>query len=360
MPDNEGLDRYDYSFPKELIAQSPASPRDSAKLLVYDRASGETRHDTFHNLPTYIPKDSLLVLNQTKVIPARLTLMKSTGGKVRILYLETEKAGRTIRALADRPLKFGEVLNVMNGEKKTSLQFEIVSRETKDYQLKPLFPIKNLSATLDRYGAAPIPPYIKEAGKTLSQREIKNQYQTVFAKTAGSVAAPTASLHFTKALLTRLAKNGVKIAYVTLHVGLGTFATVTDEHLKTGKLHEEWYEIPAATQKLIATAKKQNRPIIAVGTTVVRTLESAAAKRPAERAKGTTSLFIREGYQFKTVTGMITNFHVPKSSLLMLVGAFVGKNQDAERGAETIHSLYQEAIKKKYRLFSFGDGMLIL
>ncbi len=337
------LEQYNFNFPTSAIAQEPASPRDSAKILVYDRMSHEIIHDTFLNLVDHIPNNAVIVFNHTKVIPARLSLKKPTGGKVIILYLEALKD--TIKVLSDRKLNIGETLKLNS---KTS--FKITKQDGQYYFLKPSFDIKKIHSILEKYGDVPIPPYIKHS--PLTQSELKDKYQTVFAKQKGSVAAPTASLHFSKRLLAKLKKRNVTMAYVTLHVNQGTFATLKEENLQTGKLHSEWYEIDAKTQALLNKAKKDKRPIIAVGTTVVRTLESASnSANKISKPTGTTNLFIKPGYKFKFVDQIITNFHVPKSSLLMLVATFVGREQ--------LLALYKNAISKKYKLFSFGDGMYI-
>lgn len=337
------LEQYNYDFPISAIAQAPASPRDSAKLLVYNRESHEIVHKTFLDLVGYLPENAVIVFNQTKVIPARLILKKPTGGKVIILYLEALK--NTIKVLSDRKLTVGETLKLNS---KTT--FKITKQDGQYYFLKPSFNIKKIHSILEKYGDVPIPPYIKHS--PLTQSELKDKYQTVFAKQKGSVAAPTASLHFSKRLLAKIKKRGISMAYVTLHVNQGTFATLKEENLHTGKLHSEWFVIDAKTQALLNKAKKDKRPIIAVGTTVVRTLESASNdKGKIIKPTGTTNLFIKPGYKFKFVDQIITNFHVPKSSLLMLIAAFTGREQ--------ILSLYKIAIAKKYKLFSFGDGMYI-
>jgi S-adenosylmethionine:tRNA ribosyltransferase-isomerase len=338
------LKRYDYSFPKELIAQKPASPRDSARLLVYDRRAHTSAYDTFKNIGKYLPKNSVLVLNQTKVIPARLTLTKPTGGKVRVLYIDNDK--HHLRVLADRNLQEKAQLELTK-----TMSFTVIKKQGQYYYIQPSFAISKLWDILDRYGTTPIPPYIKHS--PLSKKQLRNEYQSVFAKVQGSVAAPTASLHFTKALLEKLKRSGISIQFITLHVNLGTFASLTEDQIKTGKLHQESYAIDTATATFLNRAKQQHRPIIAVGTTVARTLESASNNHGRlKKLSGTTDLFIREGYQWMFIDGLITNFHVPKSSLLMLVAALVGKKK--------LLSLYQAVIKKKFRLFSFGDGMLII
>jgi len=339
------LKKYDYSFPKSLIAQKPALPRDSAKFLVYDRKSGKIRHDVFCNLPKYLPVGALLVLNRTKVIPARLALTKDTGGKVRILYLATE--GGLIKVLSDRGVKTGSRL-VLNSK----ISFEVSRRDGKFYFLRPSFPAAETLNVLLRFGTAPIPPYVKHT--PLGREELKSMYQSVFAKVNGSVAAPTASLHFTKRLLKALKRKGIVVRFITLHAGLGTFAPLTRENLENNMLHSECYEIPRRTVVAVNLAKTAGNPVIAVGTTVVRALESSARDgglNPKKLARG-TDLFIRDGYKFKIVDGLITNFHVPKSSLLMLVSAFAGRKK--------LLGIYKAAISCRYKLFSFGDAMLII
>ncbi|MFH0891066.1 MAG: tRNA preQ1(34) S-adenosylmethionine ribosyltransferase-isomerase QueA [Candidatus Liptonbacteria bacterium] len=334
---------YDYKFPPELIAQEPAHPRDSARLMVYERKTGRITLDNFENIDKYIPPQSLLVLNHTKVIPARLTFRKSTGAKVRGLYLGV--SGEHFKFLMNKSIKPGEVLKV--GEKCT---FKVICREGGEYLLKIISPNTNMVRTLEKHGETPIPPYIKHS--LLKEKELRREYQAVFAKKPGSVAAPTASLHFTHKLLNRLRKRGCDICYVTLHVNLGTFAPVKIENIKTNKLHLEEYEISVSAANKINRARKYQRPIIAVGTTVVRALESAVYRGKINTRRKSTDLFIRPGYNFRIIDGLITNFHVPRSSLLMLVSALVGR--------EEIMRVYRIAIKEKFRIFSFGDGMFII
>lgn len=340
----EEFAKYDYTLPPELIANAPAVPRDSARLVVAKQTTNEYAWDTFAHIAHYLPQNAVLVMNQTKVIPARLPLKRSTGGKVEVLYLATRDD--RIVVLANRTLELGEKLVLANGA-----YFSVQARDGKSWLLKPSFPLAELPQIFEDFGKTPIPPYIKHC--PLSERELRREYQTVFAKEAGSVAAPTASLHFTPELLRSIAARGITLAYVTLHVNLGTFAPLTDAQMIAEKLHEEWYEIDINTAALISDAKAAGRPIIAVGTTAVRTLESACDTHGnITKPRGTTDLFIREGYTFKMVSGMITNFHVPRSSLMMLVAAFIGR--------ERLLHLYAQAIEKKCRFYSFGDGMLLL
>lgn len=337
------LRNYNYNLPMRFVAQQPASPRDSAKLLVYQRRFDKVSYDKFFNLPKYLPSGSVLVFNQTKVIPARLVLQKETGGKVRVLYLA--KLGNYLEVLADRKLVINS--DIFLNDK---LKFKVVKHSRAHYLLKPSFALSNLNKVLEQYGETPLPPYLRHS--PLSERSRREQYQTVFARVVGSVAAPTASLHFTKRLLHGLKKSGISLKFVTLHVNLGTFAPLTLNQVISNKLHSEYYEIDKKTAQFLNKAKLEQRPIIAVGTTVVRTLESACvANSKLKKLHGDTRLFIKPGYKFKFVDGLITNFHVPRSSLLMLVVAFLSRQK--------LFRLYNLARRRKFRFFSFGDGMMI-
>ena len=335
------LAAYDYQFPEALIAQEPARPRDSARLLVYDRETNETTLDTFAHIDEYIPERSVVVFNETKVIPARMGVSVN-GKEIDVLCLKQD--GDLLRVMAPRAVQPGMVLAWAGHT------LECVERDGKEAILKPSFPIDRTVPLLEEFGKTPLPPYIEAA--TMDERERRAEYQTVFAKNLGSVAAPTASLHFTPELIERIKAAGHDVCYVTLHVGLGTFAPLTEEQLKTRTLHEETYFIDEATADFLNRAKEEGRPIVAVGTTTVRTLESAAVEGDSITNRyGTTTLFLSPENPPRFVTGIVTNFHVPKSSLLMLVAGFVGRNQ--------LMKLYQTAIAEKFRLFSFGDGMLI-
>ncbi len=336
------LDKYDYEFPSELIARRPAAPRESARLLIYDRTTGQRQYDTFANLAKYLPPHSVVVFNKTKVVPARLRLHKPTGGEVSALYIGT--AGDLVLMLADGKLIPSTTVTC------SDISFKIESVEKGVYKLKPSFPIAELFSVLERLGTTPLPPYIKKP--ELTEAEARQEYQSVFAHEAGSVAAPTASLHFTPQLIANLKAAGHDVMYVTLHVNRGTFAPLTEQQITSGRLHEETYSIAIETAEFLNKAKAQGRPIVAVGTTVLRTLESVTHNGKLEVLQDTTDLFIREGYAFKFIDALITNFHVPKSSLLMLVAALVGREQ--------ILNIYRDAIERKFRLFSFGDGMLII
>jgi len=338
---------YDYQLPAELIAQEPSRPRDSARLLISDKKGKKTSFDVFSNITKYLPKNSVLVFNKTKVIPARLSLTKSTGGKVDILYISHDK--NHIKVLANKKLPIGSTVSLLRGRAIVT-QFMVAEKEGQFYFFKSDFPVNQIKSVLQKYGQTPLPPYIKNSKLTEAQR--RKEYQSVFAKQGLSVAAPTASLHFTKRLISKLKKQGIEVKFVTLNVNLGTFAPLKQENLNSGKLHSETYEVDKKTAADLNAAKKKGKKIIAVGTTVIRTLESAAKNNKLVNLSGQTRLFIQPGYNFKFIDGCITNFHVPKSSLMMLISALVGRKK--------LLSLYQKAIKQKLRFFSFGDGMLIL
>lgn len=336
------IEEYDYEISESFIAQNPANPRDSAKLLVYDRKKDTTLVDTYKNLVKYLPQDAVLVFNDTKVIPARIIAAKPTGGKVALLFIRKSK--EELIFLANVKLEAGIVLTA---GKHT---LHVLKKTDSEYAVKPSFPIENYLDVLHEIGITPLPPYIKHT--SLSETSLREKYQTVFAQDAGSVAAPTASLHFTQSLISEIQKTGHEIYFVTLHVNLGTFAKLTEDHVVNKRLHEEFFEIDTETAQKLNEAKKQGKTIIAVGTTVVRTLESAAnSKGMLVKLVGTTDLFIQEQTKLHFTDSVITNFHVPKSSLLMLVAALVGRKK--------LFELYNFAIKNNFRFFSFGDGMYI-
>ncbi|HEU5114852.1 MAG TPA: tRNA preQ1(34) S-adenosylmethionine ribosyltransferase-isomerase QueA [Candidatus Paceibacterota bacterium] len=340
------LPEYAYDLPPELVANEPADPRDSSRLLVADCRTGTVGDRSFSDLSDVVPKGALLVLNETKVIPARIVLEKQSGGRPEILFYvnEWDGASKSIRGLSDRKLSPGDKL--FSGAREIC----VVTKQNESlFSFDLLIAGSEFIALLESSGVMPIPKYIK--GTPLSERELKDRYQTTFAKNPGSVAAPTASLHFTDRVFQKLEAKGVRIARLTLHVGAGTFAPITGRELESGKLHTELFTIPDATKQSIALAKQEGRPVIAVGTTALRALESAA-----RGAVSSTDIFIRKPFDFKVADGLITNFHVPRSSLMCLVDAFL-----AWKGfPQGILALYRHAIKEKYRFFSFGDAMLIL
>lgn len=344
---------YAYALPEELIARAPAVPRDRSRLFVYQTSTDQVVLDHFDHLEKYLPKQSFLVLNETKVLPSRITLHKATGGKVKVLFLVNEQRGsmQEMRVMVDRKTAVGDRLYFTPDDFVT-----VTAQDRQLFIVRFDFPRKHLEELLIAKGTMPIPPYIKNT--PLSEDELREKYQTVFAKSPGSSAAPTASLHFTGDLLKRLEEKDIRRLFVTLHVGMGTFATVTPEQIAAKKLHEEWYEVPEETAAGIAREKAGGGELVAVGTTVVRTLESFAKRETGEQ-EGTfaaTDLFIYPPYRFRLVDHLITNFHLPESSLMMLVEAFL-QSKGAKR---RLIDLYTIAIQERFRFFSFGDAMLIL
>jgi len=345
---------FDYHLPETSIAQTPAEPRDSSRLLVLHRDSGDVEHRLFRDLRLFLRPNDLLILNRTRVIPARIFAKKETGGKVELLLLRRRDELTWEALVGGKGLRVGKKVAVENGPQAEIMEILEGSERLIKFSepIEPYFP---------KVGNIPLPPYIHEK---LSDPE---RYQTVFAKEAGSAAAPTAGLHFTPQLLDELKAKGVKIAYVTLHVGLDTFAPVTEDDPEEHKIHTEWCELPQETADLINATKNSGGRVVAVGTTSVRTLESAGIgnresgiesnsqlpnpNSPISAFLGPTSIFILPGYQFKVVDAMVTNFHLPKSTLIMLVSAFAG--------CEKILEAYNLAIKEGYRFYSFGDAMFI-
>ncbi len=388
------LSDFDFNLPKNLIAQKPNSPRDACRLLVLDREKKSIKHDRFYNLDKYLKYGDVLVLNNSKVLPARLMGRKINvagtpphqkfwcGGKVEVLLLKqlsanswqclvgsvpvTKQVGLKIKfgkssRFGPRPHSNSNIFRASGASREAELQGEIIKRAGETAVIKFNLSGAKLMEQILKIGQPPTPPYIKRLAKS-------SEYQTVFAEKLGSVAAPTAGMHFTKKLLARLKKMGVKIEYITLHVGLGTFQPVKEEDITKHKIHSEYFELLPAVAKKLNEVKRAGRRIVACGTTTVRVLEHCAAlarKSPSrppfkkgelkgdlKPTSGETSIFIYPGYKFQFIDALITNFHVPKSTLIMLVSAFAGK--------KFIDRAYQIAIKKKYRFYSFGDAMLIL
>lgn len=331
---------FDYHLPESSIAQTPAEPRDSSRLLVLRRDTGILEHRIFRDVADYFNAGDLLVLNQTRVIPARIFARKETGGRVELLLLRRRDTLTWEALVGGKGLRVGTTVRVEEGPEAEIVEF----LEGSERLIKFSEPIESY---FSKVGHVPLPPYIHEK---LNDPE---RYQTVYAKEPGSAAAPTAGLHFTPRLLEELQVKGVRIAYVTLHVGLDTFAPVTEDDPEEHKIHTEWCELSQETADAINETRARGGRVIAVGTTSVRTLESAMVGRDTISSYiGPTSLFILPGYQFKIVDVMITNFHLPKSTLLMLVSAFAGR--------EKILETYETAIKEGYRFYSFGDAMLII
>lgn len=340
------LDQFDFELPEELIAQVPLENRAASRLMVLDKQSGDIKHEIFSDITKYLQKGDCLVLNDTKVLPARLFGLKvDTGAKVEVLLLKQLNGDRweTLVKPAKR-LKKGMTLTFGDGQLQAVCLDELEhGGRILEFQYDGIF-----YEVLDQLGKMPLPPYIK------TQLEDQDRYQTVYAKERGSAAAPTAGLHFTEELLEEIREKGIHIAYITLHVGLGTFRPVNVDDIEEHDMHSEFYRMSEETASLLNQTRKQGGRIISVGTTSTRTLETIATVHNGhfEEANGWTDIFIYPGYEFKAIDGMITNFHLPKSTLIMLVSALAGR--------EPVLHAYEEAVKEKYRFFSFGDAMLLI
>lgn len=337
-------DDFDYYLPENLIAQTPINKRDESKLMVLNKETGTIEHRHFADIIDYLTPNDVLVLNDTKVMPARLIGQKEdTNGHIELLLLKNTQ--NNIYECLCKPakrVKIGTIVNFGDGILKAKC-IEVKEEGIREFEFlyDGIF-----YEILDKLGEMPLPPYIHKKLKD------KNRYQTVYAKNIGSAAAPTAGLHFTQELLEKLKNKGITICYVTLHVGLGTFRPVNVEDVTTHKMHSEYYTINEETAKILNQAKKEGKNIVSVGTTTTRVLETVINQyQTFKECSGYTSIFIYPGYQFKAVDSLITNFHLPKSTLIMLVSAFCSK--------EIIMNAYSEAIKNNYRFFSFGDSMFI-
>lgn len=335
---------FDYQLPPELIAQHPVEPRDHSRLLVLNRSEKSITDRFFYELPSCLSPGDLLVFNDTKVIPARL-FAKKEGGSARIeVFLLKQLSGSSWECLVRPGKRVKPGVKLLFAEGVTGKVLETTATGGRIIEFPGEFGFREW---LSRVGQTPLPPYITEA---LADPD---RYQTVYAKAEGSVDAPTAGLHFTEGLLRELTKKGVKTGFLTLHVGLGTFRPVQTERVEEHLMHSEFFLLPPALVEQIGATKKAGNKVIAVGTTVVRVLESQADSEGRLKAgSGETAIFIYPGYQFKVIDGLITNFHLPRSTLLMLVSAFAGR--------EFILESYAHAVKNKYRFFSFGDAMIIL
>ena len=337
-------DDFDFELPEELIAQTPIKNRDQSRMLVLDKKTGEIEHKHFNNILDYLNENDVLVLNDTKVMPARLYGQKEeTNALIEVLLLK-EKTNNTWECLVKpaKRVKIGTVVNFGDG----ILKAKCIEIKDEGIRVFKLIYDGILYEILDKLGEMPLPPYIHE------KLEDKDRYQTVYAKNIGSAAAPTAGLHFTKELLEKVKEKGITVLYITLHVGLGTFRPVNVEDVTKHKMHSEFYMMSKETAEILNKAKKNNQRIISVGTTTTRTLETIMNLYDEFReCSGWTSIFIYPGYEFKAIDSLITNFHLTKSTLLMLVSALAGKDK--------IMKAYHEAVKEKYRFFSFGDSMFI-
>jgi len=352
---------FDFELPAELIAQQPPAERGTSRMLVMDRESGALRDASFADFPSLLHAGDLLVLNDSRVIPARLYARRTVvrdrqepSGLVEVLLTEPEGENRW-RALVKpgKKVGVGERLAFASASGAVELEAEVLERGEFGERLLKFAPVADFFAVLERIGHMPLPPYIRRDDESAD----RERYQTVFSQERGSVAAPTAGLHFTAQVLDALTAKGVEVARVTLHVGLGTFAPLRVDRVDEVRLHRERYTLPAATAEAVNRAVREGRRVVAVGTTVVRTLEAAAAvawQAGGEELKahsGTTEIFISPGFAFRIVSGLLTNFHLPQSSLLMLVSAFAGR--------ERVLDAYRHAVEQKYRFFSYGDCMFV-
>lgn len=332
---------FDYDLPEELIAQTPVEPRDSSRLLVMDKKTGELEHRHFYDLPEYLKPGDLLVFNDTRVIPARLHGVKTTGAHVEV-FLLTRKNATDWEVLVKPGKKLQKGAQIKFSEE---LSCEILDTTDFGGRIARFHYEGIFEEILDRLGETPLPPYIHEKLKD------SERYQTVYNRERGSAAAPTAGLHFTKELLRKIKDMGVEEVFVTLHVGLGTFRPLNESRIEDHKMHREFYTVSQEAADAINKAKREGRRIIAVGTTSVRTLESAGASGEMKAGGSWTSIFIYPGYQFRFVDALVTNFHLPQSTLIMLVSALSSR--------ENILHAYKVAVQEKYRFFSFGDAMFI-
>jgi len=334
------LSDFDYDLPPELVAQHPATERTASRLLRVDGASGAIKDLSFPDIVSLLNAGDVLIVNDTRVIKARLHARKDSGGEAEILVERVLDADRILAQVrSSKPLRAGRRIQV------GSVEAEVIARQGEFFELR--FLGTDAFAAMESYGEVPLPPYITHT----PMPEDEARYQTVYARSPGAVAAPTAGMHFDVALLGRIRAKGVEVEPVTLHVGAGTFQPVRVDDLSKHVMHSEWYDVPESTVAAIARARARKGRVIAVGTTALRALESAAAGGEVRAGIGETRLFIVPGYRFRVVEGLVTNFHLPRSTLLMLVSAFAG--------VETIQRAYAHAVANRYRFFSYGDAMLL-
>lgn len=347
------LSEYDYSLPEELIAQMPADKRDNSRMMVLNRQDRTISHKHFYDIVDLLDKNTLLVMNNTKVLPARLIGYKDTGAKIEVFLLKQSEQRLRLWDVLIKPSKRVKPDTIIKISDELSVKALKRLEENGEWLVELIFDGDNVLDVLHRNGQIPLPPYIERKIQNDDLRKLDfERYQTVYAKDEGSVAAPTAGLHFTKEILQKLEAKGVELAYVTLNVGLGTFRPVQCENVENHKMHSETFEISEKAAEQINRAKKEGKQIVAVGTTTVRTLETAYQKYGCIKpCQDHSELFIYPPYEFKVIDKLITNFHLPKSTLLMLVSALAGK--------DFIFQAYKEAIENKYRFFSYGDCMFI-
>ncbi len=350
---------FDYTLPPELIARHPAPARDQSRLCLLNRATGHIEHRQFRDLPDYFRSGDVLVLNNSKVLPARLRGQKTdSGGKVELLLVEeTAPNDWWVMLKPSKRVRTGTEIELRDlAGHVTNVRATVLDKNAEGHCRVRFTGVEDITRALDSLGEIPLPPYFGRA----AERDDGERYQTVFAQHAGSVAAPTAGLHFTPQLLDDLRARSVRVCFITLHVGLGTFAPVKAESLADHVMHEERYEVGAETADAINAAKIAGRRVVAVGTTTVRVLESVAAKHGGQliAERGRTRIFIHPPFIFRVVDALLTNFHLPQSTLLMLVSAFAAPGE--LRGRDMALALYAEAIRERYRFYSYGDAMLLL
>jgi len=367
-------EKLQFHLPPELIAQQPPRIRSDSRLLVFNRSSGELTDSRFSRIGDFLSLRDCLVLNDTKVLPARFFGRRGSGGKLEGLFLTENEAGPvrnsttgehpTKRKISNgagiwevmlkgaRKVKTGEIIYLKDKAKKDFCRAEVLNKKGEGRCQLKIEADAGLETILDKIGFPPLPPYIKRADDLSRAAIDKLRYQTVYARHTGAIAAPTAGLHFTEELIEQLKDSDICIAYITLHVGTGTFKPITTENLEQHQIHQEQFSIDTENARIINSTKNRGKRIIAVGTTSARTLETAVVGSQIKAGSGATKLFIKPGYKFKIVDAMITNFHLPKSTLLALVAAFAG--------LENILAAYRYAIERRYRFYSYGDAMLIL
>ncbi len=346
-------EKLNYYLPPDLIAQRPCSIRSDSRLLVLNRAGGDIFDSRFGNIGDFLSPGDCLVLNDTKVLPARFFARRTTGGKLEGLFLAQSSDNNWIVMLKGaRKLSPGEILILKDKQKADFCKAVLLEKQSQGRCLIRLKTQADTESVLDKIGFPPLPPYIKRDDDLALAQMDKLRYQTVYARHTGAVAAPTAGLHFTDCLIEQLKQTGIGFAYITLHVGTGTFKPLNTENLEDHQIHQERFSIDEENVRIINAAKSKGGRIIPVGTTSTRTIETIAAASKIKAAAGTTSLFIKPGYKFKITDAMITNFHLPKSTLLALVAAFAG--------LDSILAAYNHAILQQYRFYSYGDAMLII
>jgi S-adenosylmethionine:tRNA ribosyltransferase-isomerase len=346
------IEKLNYHLPPELIAQNPAPKRDSSRLLVMNRSAGSLIDDNFSNICNWLHKGDCLVINNTKVLPARFFAQKETGAKLEGLFIEGQENKWLVLLKNSSRIKEGQTLYLLDRNKKSFCPAQIEKRLSEGQWLLKPDSSSAAGEILGNIGFAPLPPYIKRPAPQTEHKTDSERYQTVYASHNGAIAAPTAGLHFTEKLLEQIRAKGISIAQLTLHVGVGTFLPVKTESLEEHKIHSERFSLDKENADIINKTIQAGGRIIAVGTTTVRTLETAAIGRSVKPASGQTNLFITPGFEFKVTDCVITNFHLPKSTLLALAAAFAGLDK--------IFAAYRYAIEQKYRFYSYGDCMLIV